>query len=831
MKLSLNFVKEYIDLKAESEEDIFKIAEDMTKAGNEYDDEGKFINATNLVIGEVLECEPHPDSDHLKVCKVNVGKETLQIVCGAPNCRKGLKVIVALDGAKLPDGEIKKGNIRGVESNGMLCSIAELGIDNKFLKPEDKEGIHELPQDAPVGEDPIKFMGMDDGVIDFELTANRGDLLSILGMAYELGAIYNLPVKDIDIKHKENNEDFTKRFKVEVNTDNCSIYLAKNVKNVKIKESPDFIKSRLMASGIRPINNVVDISNYVMLETGQPLHFFDEDTLNGMIEVRMAKENEKIVTLDNQERTLSSEDIVITDGKRPIALAGVMGGLDTEITEKTKNIVIEAAIFDSVKIRKTSQKILRSESSNRFEKGLDSNRTYMAIERSCALLEKYADAEVTKGLVVYDKTEKEDKKVLITFDKINQVLGSNIAKKDIEDVFKRLGFKVEETKFDSLNAKKEDKNGKFEGLIVSVPRRRLDIAIAEDLVEEVGRIYGVDNIEGKHLVLPLRIGSFDKDQREIRNKMIALGLNETLSYNLVNEKEALLFSEDGTFEKAEPIMLLDPMTEDRNALRASVSTSLFKIYKYNIEHFQKDISIFEIGKAFYKKDKVDGEPNKETNIGVLDPNSPYAENTKLGCLMTGNFTEGINNEKKVDFFTIKGIAEEILDFLGYNNRYSFVEPKEKLKEFHPGQVAQISVNGDIIGIIGRIHPIMIEKGEAPVFVLEINLDRLLQKKTGKMKFKEISKYPSVKKDIAILINDEVKSQDIIKTIKQNAGKLLLDVKPFDLYKGKGIAEGKKSMAYSLTFGTSDRTLNDEEITDIMDKIIVGLQKMGAELRS
>ena len=538
----------------------------------------------------------------------------------------------------------------------------------------------------------------------------------------------------------------------------------------------------------------------------------------------MAKENEKIVTLDNQERILSSEDIVITDGKRPIALAGVMGGLDTEITEKTKNIVIEAAIFDSVKIRKTAQKILRSESSNRFEKGLDSNRTYMAIERSCALLEKYADAEVTKGLVVYDKTEKEDKKVQITFDKVNQVLGSNIDKKDIEDVFKRLGFKVEETKFDSLNAKKEDKNGKFEGLIVSVPRRRLDIAIAEDLVEEVGRIYGVDNIEGKHLVLPLRIGSFDKDQREIRNKMIALGLNETLSYNLVNEKEALLFSEDGTFDKAEPIMLLDPMTEDRNALRASVSTSLFKIYKYNIEHFQKDISIFEIGKAFYKKDKVDGEPNKETNIGVLDPNSPYAENTKLGCLMTGNFSEGIDNEKKVDFFTIKGIAEEILDFLGYNNRYSFVEPKTELKEFHPGQVAQISVNGEIIGIIGRIHPTMIEKGEAPVFVLEINLDRLLQKKTGKMKFKEISKYPNVKKDIAILINDEVKSQDIAKTIKQNGGKLLLDVKPFDLYKGKGIAEGKKSMAYSLTFGTGDRTLNDEEISDIMDKIIVGLQK-------
>ena len=389
MKLSLNFVKEYIDLPEDL--DAKQIAEDMTLHSSEYDEAGKLVNATNLTIGEVVECEMHPDSDHLHVCKVNIGKEVLDIVCGAPNVRKGLKVIVARPGAKLPGGEIKKGVIRGQESNGMLCSMLELGIESKFVDEIDKTGIHEFSDDAPIGEDPIKYMGLDDEVIDFELTANRGDLLSVLGMAYELGAIYDKPVKEIDLSHKENSEDINDSFKVVVNTDNCSIFLAKKVKNVCIKESPQFIKSRLIASGIRPINNVVDISNYVMLETGQPLHFYDADKLNGMLEVRMAKNGEKLTTLDGIERTLHDENIVISDGKRAIGLAGVMGGLDTEITDTTKNIIIEAAIFDGVKVRKTSNELIRSESSNRFEKGLDPNRTYMAQDRACKLLEEYAD--------------------------------------------------------------------------------------------------------------------------------------------------------------------------------------------------------------------------------------------------------------------------------------------------------------------------------------------------------------------------------------------------------------------------------------------------------
>ena len=786
MKLSTNFVKDYIDIDV----DLKTLAEDMTKAGNEYDSAEKFINATNLVVGEVMECEMHPDSDHLHVCKVNVGKETLQIVCGAPNVRKGLKVIVALPGAVLPgDFRIKAGVIRGIESNGMLCSIAELGLDSKFLKPEDKEGIHELPIETPVGEDPIKLMGMEDGVIDFELTANRGDLLSVLGMAYEIGAIYDKKVKEVELSHSESNENINNNFKVEVNTENCSIFLAKKVENVVIKESPEFIKNRLMASGIRPINNVVDISNYVMLELGQPLHYYDADTLNGMLEVRMANEGEKLTTLDDIERTLSTEDIVISDGNKAIGLAGVMGGLETEITENTKNIIIESAIFDSVKIRKTSKEILRSEASTRFEKGLDANRTYMAIERSCNLLEKYADAKIVGGLVKYDTTNLEDTKIDITFEKINKVLGLKIEKEDILDVFRKLGFTYEVEN---------------EVVHVSVPKRRIDIEIAEDLIEEVGRIYGVDNIEGRLPALPLKEGSYNKTIRNIRNKMIDLGLNETLSYILVNDKEAVKYSTD-IFEA---IKLLDPMTEERNTLRYSMIPSLVKIYEYNKARNQKDVSIFEIGKGFYKKD------------------DKFGENTKLCVLMTGERNSGLNT-KQVDFYDIKGITEEILDYLGYNGRYSFMIKNTLPKEFHPYQTAQINVNNDIVGIVGKLHP---EVQKDNVYVLEINLDKLLEKKTGKMKYKEISKFPSVKKDLAVIVEKDVTSEEIAKQIKKLAGNLLIGSKIFDVYTGTGIAENKKSIAYSLEFGTQERTLTDEEINTILEKIIEGLEKQGAEIR-
>ena len=786
MKLSTNFLKDYIDIDV----DVKQLAEDMTRVGNEYDSASNLINATKLVIGQITECEPHPDSDHLHLCKVNIGTEVLDIVCGAPNARRGLKVIVALDGAVLPEKTIKKGMIRGQESNGMLCSIAELGLEHKFLKPEDSEGIAELGEDAEIGGEPIKYLQMDDGVIDFELTANRGDLLSILGMAYEAGAIYDKKVKDVDLKHKESGEDINKTFKTEVKTENCSKLLVKKVENVKIEESPIFIKNRLIASGIRPINNVVDISNYVMLELGQPLHFYDADKLGNKLVVRMAEDGEKLTTLDNVERTLTSEDIVIADATHGVGLAGVMGGLETEVEPDTKNIIIESAIFDSVKVRKTSKKIVRSEASNRFEKGLDPERTTMAIERACKLLEEYAGGTVVTGTIEYDKTNNKEKEIEITFQNINDVLGTVIPNEEILNVFRKLGFTYKV-------------NG--ETIKVTVPTRRLDISIKEDLIEEVSRIYGVDNIEGKLPIVPMRKGSYDKTQREIRNKMIALGLKETLTYVLINDKEVNGY----TLDKFEPLKLLDPITEDRNTLRYSMIPSLYKVYEYNKAREQKDISIFEIGKGFYKKDEV------------------YGEDTKLCVLMSGKYSTGLNNNKNVDFYVIKGIAEEILDYLGYAGRYSFMK-QEMPKEMHPGQSAMINVNGSNIGMIGKIHP-SVTKDD--VYVLEINLDELFTKKVGKMKYKEFSKFPSINKDIALVVDKKAISKDIEKVIKSAGGSLLTNIEVFDVYTGVGVEIDKKSIAYSLTFSDMKKTLTDEEINGLMDKIIDAVsKKCGAELR-
>ena len=784
MILSRNFVKDYIDL--DDNLSIEKIAQDMTRVGNEYDSAEKFINATNLVIGQIKTCEEHPDSDHLHVCMVDVGDKTLQIVCGAPNARAGIKVIVALVGANLPnDVTIKKGTIRGVESNGMMCSIAELGLDNKFLTEEDKKGICELGQDAIVGEDPIKYLGFDDEVIDFELTANRGDLLSMLGMAYELGAIYNKKVKDVDINYKETGKDINQTFNIDIQTNNCSVFLAKKVENVEIKESPAFIKNRLMACGIRPINNVVDISNYVMLELGQPLHFYDADKLNSEIIVRMAKNGEKLNTLDNIERTLDENDIVISTKEKSIGLAGVMGGLETEVVPQTKNIIIESAIFDGVRVRKTAKKILRSEASNRFEKGLDSNRTYMAINRACHLLEKYANGTVIEGMCTYDQSQKEDKKIEITFKNITDVLGTNISNNDILDVFTKLGFSYEA----------DDKKA-----IVSVPRRRLDISIKEDLIEEVGRIYGVDNIEGKLPVLPVKQGSYDKQTREIRNKMVSLGLNETLSMIFTSDKEAKKYTTDDF----EVVKLLDPLAEERNALRYSLIPSMVKIYEYNKARENKDVCIFEIGKGFYKKQEE------------------YGENQKIVALMTGKYYLGVGNSANVDFYVIKGVVEELLNFLGYENRYTIEMPDQIPNEFHKGQTANINVNGQIVGIVGKLHP---EVTKDDVYVMEINLDELLSKRVGKMKYKEISKFPNVKKDVAFVMKKDIPSVEVEKVIKKAGGKLLTNIEVFDVYAGENIGKDEKSVAYSLTFNDSKKTLTEEEITKIFENIIANVEKL------
>lgn len=787
MILSRKFVSDYIDL--DNSLTIKQIAEDMTRVGNEYDNCGKLIEASNLVIGEIVECVNHPDSDHLHVCKVNIGNEVLQIVCGAPNARVGIKVIVALVGAVLPEITIKKGVIRGVESNGMMCSMKELGLDNKFLTPEDINGIKELPDDAVVGEDPIKYLGLDDEIIDFELTANRGDLLSMLGLSYELGAIYDKKVKDIDLTYNEIDKNIDSEFSIDIKTEKCSLFLAKKVSNITIKESPDFIKNRLIACGIRPINNVVDISNYVMLETGQPLHFYDADNLGDTLIVRDAKDGEKLITLDNQERTLNVNDIVIANKVEAVGLAGVMGGLSTEVLETTKNIIIESAIFDSVSVRKTSKKVLRSEASNRFEKGIDPKRTYMAIKRACHLLEIYANGSIYSGMLTYDKMNKDDKVIDITLENINNVLGTNIDVKTVISVFEKLGFTAQNKK--NL-------------ITVTVPTRRTDISIKEDLIEEVGRIYGINNIEGKLPKLSIKQGSYDKTTRQIRNKLVDLGLNEVLTQIFLNDEVAQKYCD----KDYEIVKLLDPLSVEKNALRYSLVPSLLKVYEYNKGRNLKDITIFEMAKGFYKKD------------------DEYGEDNKLCILMTGDYYLELGNRKKVDFYVLKGIIEELLHFLGFSNRYSFVV--NNIKEFlHPGVSATINVNGSDIGFLGLLHP-SIEKN---VYVAEINLDKLLKNRVSKLKYKEVSKYPKVVKDLAFIVEKNINSEDIVKVIKKSGGKTLTNIEVFDLYTGENVKENEKSIAYSLTFEDMNKTLSDEEVMLIFNKIINDVEvKLNAKLR-
>lgn len=785
MKLSRKFVSDYVDIT----KDIHSLAEDMTSIGNEYDSCGKLIPATNLIIGEVLECVNHPDSDHLHVCKVNIGKEVLQIVCGAPNVKEGIKVIVAQVGANLPGGVIKKGVIRGQESCGMLCSMAELGLEHKFLSEEDVKGIHILPNDAIPGEDPIKYLELDDEVIDFELTSNRGDLLSILGMAYEIGALYNEKVKDIDLSYKEDTSSNINDFTLDIRTENCPLFLAKKVTNVTIKESPVFIKNRLIASGIRPINNVVDISNYVMLETGQPLHYYDADRLGNKLIVRMASDNEKLTTLDNEERTLSNADIVIATDKEAVGLAGVMGGLTTEIENDTKNIIIESAIFNATSIRKTSKKVLRSEASNRFEKGLDPRRTYMAIERSCHLLEKYANATITSGLKEYKNIEIEDKNIDITFDKINKILGIEIPKEEVLEIFNRLGFNT---------------NVNNEIITVTVPTRRIDISIAEDLVEEVGRIYGIDRIKGKVMTLPVIPGSVNKNNRFIRNKLASLGLNEVLSYSLIAENEVKKFTND----EFDYVKVLDPMSEDRNTLRYSLIPSLLNIYNYNKARSNNDISIYEVGKGFYKKDDI------------------FHEENKLAVLMTGEYSEGLNS-LKVDFYVIKGILEELLEYLGYKNRYT-LQTNAEINELHPGQSAKIIVSGVDVGIIGKLHPSITKEN---IYVMEINLDKLFLFKVKHMQYKEISKYPAITKDMAFVIKKNIEAKEVMSVIKKACGKLLTDINIFDVYEGENILPDERSIAFSLTFQEQNKTLSDEEVMNLFNKAITDVEsKLHAKLR-
>lgn len=793
MRVSKSFLNDYIKV---DDLDFNEVANKMVLAGNEYESVEKISEATGVVVGHVLECEMHPESKKLHICKVDLGNEVVQILCGAPNMRQGIKVPVATVGAKLPNGmEIKKAKLAGMDSNGMCCSLEELGIESKYMSEEDKTGIHVLPDDAPVGADAIHYMGYDDEVIDFELTANRGDLLSILGMAHEIGAIYNRPVTYPENQPKVLKENINDNMTIDVQTENCPIYLGKIVKDVVIKDSPEWMKERLMASGIRSINNVVDISNYVMLEYGQPLHFFDKDRLGDKVIVRMAEENEKLKTLDGQERTLKTSDIVIANETEAVALAGVMGGLSTEVEMDTKNIFVEAAIFEPIHIRYTAKSILRSEASSRYEKGIDPNRTKEALNRACYLLEKYADGKVYDGILTHDKTSKEDKKIEVTLDKINAVLGMELKKEEVIDVFTRLGFKVKEN------------HAVFH---VSVPTRRLDINIKEDLIEEVGRIYGYEHVVGKLPVLETKEGSYSKKElltKELHHRLQGLGLTEVITYSLVRKEDVNKY----TNYQNEDITLLDPLTEDRKYLRKSLIPSLLNVWEYNISRNQKNVAIYESGNIYYKE------------------NEEYIEKPMISGLLYGIGTNNLWQQEKivVDFYYVKGIIENIMKYLGLNNRYSF-DTNNLPKEFHPGRSCALLIDREVVGYFGQVHPTECKK---EVYVFELDLLKIMSHKVRMVKYKEVSKYPAIHKDVAFIVEKKITSKEIMDVLKHIGGRMVTNIDVFDVYTGENVGENEKSIAYSITFEDATKTLTDEEVMKVFNKMIDEVEsKLNARVR-
>ena len=787
--ISLDWVKDYIDI---SDEDLNELAVKITKAGINVEKViTKRIN--NLVIGEVLSCKDHPNSDHLHICEVDIGSKITQIVCGAPNVREGIKVIVALPGCVLPgDFEIKAGSIRGEESNGMICALFELGVEEKTDENYAK-GIEVVESDLAPGTDANIYLGNDDTLYELDIHKHRNnDCYYHIGFAYEIAAILNKKVTLPESKHKEIDDSVENHITIKVDTDKCPFYTAKMVKDVQIMESPEFIKKRLIAAGMRPINNVVDISNYVMLEYGQPLHIFDKDKLGDTILVRDAFDDEKIITLDGQERVLNHNDIVITDGKKPVCIAGVMGGENTEVLDTTKDILIESAIFDAVSIRNTSSKLsLKSEASIRYGKGLNYEYTLEAIERACYLLEKYANAKVLKGIVKHDKVDKSLKEVTFKTSEVNTLLGMDLTDNDVETELKRLDFEY------TL------KDGIFKAII---PRRRLDIETnVNDIAEEIGRLYGYQNLVSTLPKVSTKRGVYVKDvliRKETTKRLRSLGLNETKNYTLVSPSMASKFR----YEEKEQIVLPNPLSIDKSVIRTSLIPSLIEDYEYNKARNVKDILIYEIAKTY---DKF------------------YNEDIKVAILMKGNYliNEWLGTTTKCDFYLLKGILENLLDYLGFKNRYTL--EKAILAEIHPGISAKLLVDREEVGIIGRVHPTY-KKDE--IYVAELSLTKLYNKQTKPIKYKEASKYPDVIKDIAFVIPSNMDSIVIKDQIKKSGGRLLDSVLEFDIYNME--AEKKKSIAYKLVFKATDRTLKEEEVMEVFNKIIKEVEeKHDAKLRS
>lgn len=788
MDISLKVLNRYIKV---DDQDPKELANKITSIGLEVEGMHNLANGNNMTIGHVLECVPHPDSDHLNVCKVEVKPgEIRQIVCGAPNVATNQKVIVANPGCDLGNGFIiKESKIRGVESNGMICSIAELGLDQRLLKPEDKEGIHVLDDNAPVGEDPLEYIGLKDTILEIGLTPNRADCMALTSFAYEVGAILK---RDVNLPKIETKGIDGSGINVKVDTDLCSFFGAKLVKGVTTKESPEWLKNALLASGIKPINNIVDISNFVMLETGQPIHMYDYDKLNKKEFVIKTGFDCKEILLDGEEYTIEPNDIIVSTDDGIGCVAGVMGSNSTKIDENTTNIVIEVATFDGATLRETARRLnLLTDASQHYIKGaLNTANSLNILERCANLLEELADAKEIYKSVTTDLNI-EERYVEVSTSKVNGLLGTNISTLEIEEIFNSLKFEF------TLNG---------EQFNVKVPTYRNDITMAADLIEEVARIYGYDKIPSTLPEMSMTVGKRSDVQAKkhmIRNLLKDQGLHETLTYSLTSPT---LVEDFNIFHTNETIKLAMPLGEERSVTRKSIISSLLQVINYNQSHNIKDVNVFELSTTYSKNTEL--------------------QNLAIACCGEYNGLAFKQISYKVDYYLMKGFVETIFKNLGVEeSRYKLVRVDQNDTNYHPGRSAYIMIGKEIVGVIGNIHPLMEKKYNVKdVYVVELNLTTLLNLKTSKVKFVDIPMYPSVSRDIALVMDKDVATYDVCRKIIQASKQLVKETKIFDVYEGEHIGANKKSVAINLIFQDPKGTLEENTINAVMEKILESVSK-------
>jgi len=800
LKVTLNWLKEFLD---SDKIDPKNIAEILTMSGSEVkkvEYEGEKYK--NIVVGKIIDFSIHPDADKLSVCRVDIGSEKLNIVCGAKNFKKEDKVVVALSGAKVSDSIIRRSKIRGVVSEGMMCSEKELAISSE------SEGIMILGDSYRVGEDFSKSAALDDVVMELEITPNRPDCLSVIGIAREISALTkaDLIIPQYDWKNELN---ISKDFEILIEDYMlCPRYSAKIFYNIPKVESPLWLKNRLILCDIRPTDLIVDLTNYVMLETGQPLHAFDKDLLySEKIIVRRANENEKIRTIDGVSRSLDRDIIVIADEEKPVAIAGIMGGKETEINFGTKNVLLESANFNGPAIMRTSKRLgLRSEASNRFEKKLDSTLTVLAIKRYEDILQTITGCNIERGIYDNFKKTNRQRKIDLRLKKVKQVLGKEIKADSISNILSNLKI-----------------NNRIDGDIIKavVPSFRFeDLEREVDLIEEIARIYGYNNFDSAPPEYSLRRGEYNFYQKTIKNvrqSLCNIGLNEVINYSFLSEELFKKFRLNLEEEYKNAVKVLNPINEDFKLLRSSILPAMIKNVGYNINYNIKDIRIFEISKVFHER--------KDTVIPM--------EKNMLGIILTGRIVRKNWNEEEryYDYYDLKGILEYIYSKF-YNEGSLRIEEKE-YKFFHPKISGRVVINNINMGIIGEIHPDLIEEMdiEQNVYYLELNLDKFIKNISNVKKYKSIPVFPSIEIDLAIIVDQDVKNDDIENEIKSSGTGMLKEIRLFDIYRGKQIESGKKSMAYSLSFGEENRTLKDIEVEIIVKRILESLsKKFNARLR-